>query len=68
MTLFSLIEIEQSLSSKFDKKVDLVPRRDLKPVIGKKFSLRFDMSEKIYTDYVSDIRRSIELITEFTSG
>ena len=36
MTLFSLIELEQSLSFKFNKKVDLVIRRDLKRAIGEK--------------------------------
>jgi predicted nucleotidyltransferase len=36
MTLFSLTELEQSLSSRFNKKVDLVLKRDLKPGIGKR--------------------------------
>lgn len=36
MTLFSLTELEQTLSSKFGKKADLVIRRDLKPAIGKR--------------------------------
>ncbi len=43
MTLFSLIELEQSLSLKFDKKVDLVIRRDLKRAIGEKI-----LSEVVY--------------------
>ena len=43
MTLFSLIELEQSLSSKFDKKVDLVIRRDLKRAIGERI-----LSEVVY--------------------
>lgn len=36
MTLLSLAELEQSLSSRFEKKVDLVIRNDLKPGIGKR--------------------------------
>ncbi|HPJ15950.1 MAG TPA: nucleotidyltransferase domain-containing protein [Spirochaetota bacterium] len=43
MTLFSLIELEQSLSFKFNKKVDLVIRRDLKRAIGEKI-----LSEVVY--------------------
>ena len=43
LTLFSLIELEQSLSSKFDKKVDLVIRRDLKRAIGERI-----LSEVVY--------------------
>lgn len=43
MTLFSLIELEQSLSLKFDKKVDLVIRRDLKRAIGERI-----LSEVVY--------------------
>ena len=43
MTLFSLIELEQSLSFKFDKKVDLVIRRDLKRAIGERI-----LSEVVY--------------------
>lgn len=34
MTLFTLTELEQHLSTRFEKKVDLVIRRDLKPGIG----------------------------------
>ena len=43
MTLFSLIELEQSLSLKYDKKVDLVIRRDLKRAIGERI-----LSEVVY--------------------
>ncbi|HOF33514.1 MAG TPA: nucleotidyltransferase domain-containing protein [Spirochaetota bacterium] len=43
MTLFSLIELEQSLSAKFDKKVDLVIKRDLKRTIGERI-----LSEVVY--------------------
>ncbi|HRX15172.1 MAG TPA: nucleotidyltransferase family protein [Spirochaetota bacterium] len=34
LTLFSLIELEQNLSEKLNKQVDLVIKRDLKPGIG----------------------------------
>ena len=35
LTLFSLIDIEMKLSEKFNRKVDLVLKSDLKPNIGK---------------------------------
>ena len=43
LTLFSLIELEQSLSEKFNKKVDLAIKSDLKPNIGKRI-----LSEVVY--------------------
>jgi len=36
LTLFSLIDIEMKLSEKFNRKVDLVIKSDLKPNIGKR--------------------------------
>ena len=35
LTLFSLIELEQRLSERFDAKADIVLKRDLKKFIGK---------------------------------
>lgn len=43
LTLLSLIELEQSLSEKLDKKVDLAIKADLKPNIGKHI-----LSEVVY--------------------
>jgi uncharacterized protein len=43
LTLLSLVELEQSLSEKLNKKVDLVIKADLKPNIGKHI-----LSEVVY--------------------
>ena len=39
LSLFSLVELEQSFTEKFRTKVDIAIRKDLKPGIGKKILL-----------------------------